>query len=215
MTTMTRKATKPAKTVRIDNVTGRDGKPSDYSAEIVVGERITIRGTKTVGYRKTGVWVLNYTAMAASRQGRLTREQIVSGDYMTREQINDWFMALPVATRNDMAGLVEGKELAVLGDAIEESGGNRLWATHLAAYEAQEPITGPTEQTYRVGDRAEFDSYNLFYLGTIVSITEKTVTIDTERSYESKTRRLSIYDFCWRNYDGIEKKVKNNREWLD
>ena len=215
MATMTRKTAKATKTIRIDNVAGRDGKPSGYSAEVVVGERITVRGTKTVGYRKAGEWVLNYVGPASPLQGRLTREQIASGDYMTREQISGWFKAMPAAARNDMAGMVEAKAFGVLGDAIEEGGGNRLWASGLIAHESQEPITEPTEATYRVGDLAEFDSYNLSYLGRIVSITEKTVVIDTERSYESKTRRLSVYDFCWRNYDGVEKKVKSNREWMD
>lgn len=54
-------------------------------------------------------------------------------------------------------------------------------------------------RTFRIGDMAEYDSYNLSYYGTIVSITEKTVTI--KEKYSPQKRRLKIYDFTWRNYD--------------
>ena len=66
-------------------------------------------------------------------------------------------------------------------------------------------------KTFRVGDICEYDSYNLSYLGTIVKITEKAVTI-TPR-YSKETVRLSLYVFCWRNYNfDLEKTEKQNHE---
>lgn len=53
--------------------------------------------------------------------------------------------------------------------------------------------------TFKVGDTAEFDSYNLHYLGTITKITDKGVTIDPQ--YREGTKRLSLHTFMWRNYN--------------
>ena len=52
---------------------------------------------------------------------------------------------------------------------------------------------------FEIGDTAEYDSYNLKYLGKITSITNKTVTIQPK--YENKKRRLKIQEFAWRNWD--------------
>jgi hypothetical protein len=62
-------------------------------------------------------------------------------------------------------------------------------------------------KTFKIGDIAEYDSYNLSYnlsyLGKIVSITAKTVTI--QPSFQARrpepTRRLKVSTFEWRNYD--------------
>jgi hypothetical protein len=69
-----------------------------------------------------------------------------------------------------------------------------------------------TSTKFMLGDFAEYDSYNLSYIGEIVSITEKTVTIRPQ--YETTKRRLSLSDFCWRNYNfNLEKtKADNVRE---
>lgn len=68
-----------------------------------------------------------------------------------------------------------------------------------------------TDVTFTVGDTAEYDSYNLSYLGTITQITEKTVTIKPK--YSERTRRLKIDEFCWRNYDfNLEEVIKRNNE---
>lgn len=53
------------------------------------------------------------------------------------------------------------------------------------------------DRTFKVGDVAEYDSYNLHYLGTIVSITAKTITIKPRHG--SRTKRLGLYEFSWRN----------------
>jgi hypothetical protein len=73
----------------------------------------------------------------------------------------------------------------------------------------------PTSILFKVGDVAEYDSYNLSYIGLIVGITEKTVTIQPDyqknSNYSDAVKRLKLEDFCWRNWDfNIEKKVKEN-----
>ena len=70
------------------------------------------------------------------------------------------------------------------------------------------------DHMFRFGDRAEYASYNLHYLGTIMSIGEKTVTIAED---ESRVRhRLSLYEFSWRtrNLD-LDAIAARNRDILD
>ena len=54
-------------------------------------------------------------------------------------------------------------------------------------------------KVFRVGDRAEYDSFNLSYTGEIVSITGKNVIIKPD--YNQKTKRLDFYAFSWRNHN--------------
>lgn len=64
----------------------------------------------------------------------------------------------------------------------------------------------------KVGEMAEYDSYNLSYIGKITSITEKTVTIVSH----GETYRLKMGQFCYRNWDFNEdKKRKENSQWCD
>lgn len=68
------------------------------------------------------------------------------------------------------------------------------------------------ERTYRLGDQAEYDSYNLSYYGPIVAIGEKTVTI-SEPYHGSKRRfRLSLEKFFGRNirFDVIRASARNH-----
>ncbi|MHA1572973.1 MAG: hypothetical protein ACTSX8_03180 [Alphaproteobacteria bacterium] len=60
-------------------------------------------------------------------------------------------------------------------------------------------INGPVsyDRTFKVGDVASHNSYNLTYLGTITAIGAKTVTIDTGDG--GRAKRLSTYEFNWRN----------------
>lgn len=53
------------------------------------------------------------------------------------------------------------------------------------------------ERTFRIGDAAEYDSYNLSYFGPIKSITKKNVIITHKHS--DKTTRLPFHTFHWRN----------------
>lgn len=57
--------------------------------------------------------------------------------------------------------------------------------------------------TFVVGDEAECDSYNLRYTGVITKITEKCVTIVEHKGNPNmeRTFRLSLNEFCWRNFD--------------
>jgi hypothetical protein len=58
--------------------------------------------------------------------------------------------------------------------------------------------------TFEMGDEAEYDSFNLKYTGEILSITPKTVSI---RNMYGRTTRLSMNEFCWRNWDFDAVKV--------
>jgi len=72
------------------------------------------------------------------------------------------------------------------------------------------------ERTFHVGDRAEYDSYNLHYIGKIVSITNKTVTIldyPDSSGVQSRKHRLDLHTFCWRNFShSIEEKRELNAD---
>ncbi len=71
---------------------------------------------------------------------------------------------------------------------------------------------GVLVNTFKLGDMAEYDSYNLSYYGKIVSITKATVVVE---KIGGKTRHLSLYEFCWRNYDfDIEKKSAENHDTM-
>lgn len=52
-------------------------------------------------------------------------------------------------------------------------------------------------KVFEIGDLAEYDSWNHSYYGEILSITDKTVTI--REKHTTKTRRLNLENFCWRN----------------
>lgn len=70
----------------------------------------------------------------------------------------------------------------------------------------------PYRIEFKIGDVAEYDSFNLVYTGTIVAIGEKTVTIENHgRKY-----RLSIFLFSQKNYDfDLAAIRKRNSEWMD
>lgn len=51
--------------------------------------------------------------------------------------------------------------------------------------------------TFKIDDRAEYDAYNFSYTGEIIAIGERTITIRDDKT----TRRLSLYEFAWRNCD--------------
>jgi hypothetical protein len=64
------------------------------------------------------------------------------------------------------------------------------------------------DKVFLLGNIAEYDSYNLSYTGKIVSITDKTVSIQDG----STTKRLKLTDFIWRNHNFslAETKYKNS-----
>lgn len=80
----------------------------------------------------------------------------------------------------------------------------RIWGTF------RNHADGPQEfdRKFEVGDWAEYDSYNLNYDGEIVGVGEKTVTIlSYPDSNSGRRHRLSLYDFCWRNWDYDKESV--------
>jgi len=76
---------------------------------------------------------------------------------------------------------------------------------------------GTLLNTFDMGSTAEYDSYNLSYMGKIVGISEKSVTIMAYPDHPtmSKKHRLDLYSFCWRNanFDAVE-AAKNNSEMM-
>lgn len=63
-------------------------------------------------------------------------------------------------------------------------------------------VNGPQifDKTFKVGDWAEYDSYNFSYLGKITSISEKCVSIEMD-GYKGQKTRLKLGSFVWRNWD--------------
>ena len=70
----------------------------------------------------------------------------------------------------------------------------------------------PHDITFKVGDKAEYDSYNLKYIGTITAIKAKYIEI--QEPYRSgKRHRLCLYEFNFRNNDfDLPKINKENAE---
>lgn len=67
----------------------------------------------------------------------------------------------------------------------------------------------PYSKTFKIGDEAEYDSYNLSYIGTITSITEKRVVI----RHGQEKHSLDLYTFNWRNRNfDLERARKENAE---
>lgn len=76
---------------------------------------------------------------------------------------------------------------------------------------------GHEPNTFKIGDWAEYDSYNLSYSGIIRSITEKTVTIEAyPNSTMSRKHRLKLDTFAWRNYNFSKEKcdAHNSNEMM-
>lgn len=72
---------------------------------------------------------------------------------------------------------------------------------------------GVLVNTFLLGDMAEYDSYNLSYYGKIAGITPSRVTVIKTGG---KAAYMSLYEFCWRNYDfDLEKKSAENYDTLN
>ncbi len=65
--------------------------------------------------------------------------------------------------------------------------------------------------TFKIGDQAEYDSYNLDYTGKIVAIGAKTITIEDH----GERYRLDLHTFAWRNWDfNIVRISENNADTM-
>lgn len=72
----------------------------------------------------------------------------------------------------------------------------------------------PFDRTFQIGDRVERDSYNLSFLGTVVAIGLKTVTIKDDNL--AVTSRLPLDTFIRRNWDlDVATLLRRNAEWSD
>ena len=74
----------------------------------------------------------------------------------------------------------------------------------------------PYDKTFKIGDPAEYHSYNLKYVGKITNIGPKTVTIvHYPDDPSSKKTRLTLAEFAWRNYDfDLDRINRDNSEEL-
>jgi hypothetical protein len=63
-------------------------------------------------------------------------------------------------------------------------------------------VKGPQEfdKVFKVGDRAEYNSWNLIYVGTITKIGEKTVTIK-HYDHSAEVTMLDLFSFADKNWD--------------
>ena len=84
----------------------------------------------------------------------------------------------------------------------------------ITIHKAQRDGTIKQGVTLKVGDTCEQDSYNLSYHGTIIKITEKAIHVQKE--YGGGVKRMSLYEFCWRNFDfdAAESTRKNYEEMM-
>lgn len=87
-----------------------------------------------------------------------------------------------------------------------EKGASIRVTTTIAAFHTLPQETH--DVTFKIGDKAEYGSYNLSYYGAITSITEKTVTIKED---DGTGHRLSLAEFAWRNYNfQLERVAREN-----
>lgn len=103
------------------------------------------------------------------------------------------------------AEIVPGKSIVLFGESDEmlvaanDNGGNTRYFHGKVPYRVE----------FKIGDLAEYHSYNLTYLGTIVSISTKCVMIeDSGRRY-----RLDVHGFSTKNRDfDLERINRHNLE---
>lgn len=86
----------------------------------------------------------------------------------------------------------------------------RIWGTY------GNHIKGPQtfDRTSKIGDAAEYDSYNLKYIGNIVRIGPKTVKVK-HYEHSATCTQLTLEQFIWRNWDlDLEKTARENAETM-
>ncbi len=90
---------------------------------------------------------------------------------------------------------------------IEKNKSIQIDCTYMNAHNPK-----PTSVTFKVGNKAEYDSYNLSYIGTILAITEKTILMECGTPNQPEKRRLKLDVFCWRNWNfNLEKVLAYNQ----
>lgn len=82
------------------------------------------------------------------------------------------------------------------------------------SYERTEMVHAYYSTTFRVGDTAVYDSFNLVYTGTIVAIGEKTVKI--QHPHSKRTTVLDLAEFSSRNrFFDLDEIFNRNASWSD
>jgi hypothetical protein len=69
--------------------------------------------------------------------------------------------------------------------------------------------------SFKIGDSAEYDSYNLIYTGAITKITDKMVQVTAYiGSRNERKHNLDLSTFCWRNekFDAVKISKHNFEE---
>ena len=99
----------------------------------------------------------------------------------------------PTDTKNEYhAEIIPGVQIRIFGEYRNHANGPQKF-----------------DLCFKVGDEAEYGSYNLIYTGPILAIGKKTITIKAT----SDIRRLSLHDFCYRNWDfDLARITKHNSE---
>lgn len=99
----------------------------------------------------------------------------------------------------------------VKGDSVRIWGLDTNYAPTKEGYD--EELGGvPYDQTFWIGDTVEYGSYNLSYLGPIVSITVKNIIVQTTGG---KKRRLPIHAFSMYNrVDTVAQKRARNSDTM-
>jgi hypothetical protein len=79
-------------------------------------------------------------------------------------------------------------------------------------YRNNETNQPDNDVTFRIGDIASYDSYNLVYYGKIVAIGEKTVTIQED---DGRKHMLKLADFALKNINfNLERAQARNHDTL-
>jgi len=85
----------------------------------------------------------------------------------------------------------------------------------IAIYKDDSTGTPTYCRDFVVGDKAEYNSWNLSYIGDIVKITDKCVTIVAYKGHKGMeaTYRLDMNSFCYRNHNfNLSEATAHNSE---
>lgn len=110
----------------------------------------------------------------------------------------------PEVVPNNYAAITPGRQITLFGTEKRYPGGGMT------------PAMVPYVRRFQIGDVAEYDSYNLSYLGRISGITDKRVTIKKPDYKGDAKASLDIAQFNSRNKNlNVAETVRRNQEWTD
>jgi hypothetical protein len=128
-----------------------------------------------------------------------------------------WLALSPKAGKKVRAQMDAGLLRLVAGDLI--GGGNEGGAYAVVAGDTVFAVSREyktklvDERSYTIGSDAVYGSYNLDYIGEIVSVSPKTIKI-VER-HSTRGHVLTHSQFLRQNDQPIEKSYKRNADWMD